>query len=892
MERSRLIINFDSSCDKLLSTENVVACGETFDILFRDVTLSGTVRVAFWDHETLLWRSEGSASQGDGGSVLEGLVADTKELADVFRGGSGFFAARLTVGEQVGGNEWRDYGVAYVRLYSGTDPSENPPPARPDVYPTEDELNAWLEVAGEVREGVCTCAKAAASSAEAAASSARLAAAQALDAAKAANDAKHYASDASDASISAAKSYENAEASRKAADSAAQVARDARENAQLQQQKATAAAGNANGYRQQAANSQRLAERAQEKAEAAQQAAETARDQADQSAQEAGQKADEANQSAQEAGSANSSAQSAKAAAEQAKQDAVQARDNAQTAKQGAQAAKDGAESAKASAEAAAEQAATSATNAAQSATVAQEAAQSLQEGLATLNTLDGRVTFLESGEGVYKNPTTGKVTTFTPLPGSDGTLKVIKELPDFYKVTPMEEDISNTDTVVTSDGIRFVIGVVDHLYFYDSSLNRMGKWHSNYCRMEWNRSSTGSGRYALWEHADGHLRCVTQDNNNSLSGKIYLYDVTAGAVLKAVTKPIASFCYNNESIYNLASGHILTRHNMQTKEDGTPDFFWLLWDADLNPVPDEATGAQKRIDANAVFDKDLVYTPGKLFEWTPVRVMQMSSEGKTLITSTRSFDWGERGNNVGLWTFGADDLPIQIMEHAPVEDPERPGYCQCEKNEDGTIKREWDDDRNCYFPRLVTQELGPALFKRSYPAEYGLSAGGNGNGVSGLPFMMQQWNMGYRSMLRDNCFRYILTHDNKLINTAFVGNYRIATAVRQPAFTYKFPLAQAANYGKYKFPANAGDFMNIMLPEDENSAILYAANTGKDNINLMARSGSWNFTPDSIVRYPFSPLTLNKRGGVAATLKINGMTFFGVPTWCTNKTKIVDGVL
>lgn len=85
---------------------------------------------------------------------------------------------------------------------------------------------------------------------------------------------------------------------------------------------------------------------------------------------------------------------------------------------------------------------------------------------------------------------------------------------------------------------------------------------------------------------------------------------------------------------------------------------------------------------------------------------------------------------------------------------------------------------------------------------------------------------------------------------------------------------------------------MNIMLPSDESSAILYAANTGKDNINLMARSGGWNFIPDIFVRYPFSPLTLNQYGGVAATLKHGGMTFFGVPTWCTNKAKIVDGVL
>ena len=370
MERSRLIVNFDSSSDKLLSTENVVACGETFDILFRDVTLSGAVRVAFWDYETLLWRSEGSASQGDGGSVLEGLVADTKELTDVFRGGSGFFAAQLTVGEQVGGDEWRDYGVAYVRLYRGTDPSENPEPARPDVYPTEDELNAWLEEAGEIAGNVASGAI----RAEQAATSAE----------QAATNAQRYASDAASASISAAASYENAEASRKAADSAAQVARDARENAQLQQQQATAAAGKANGYRQQAENAQRLAARAQEAAETAQEAAEEAQSAADgfasdaaQSAQEADAKADEANQAAAAADSASSDAQTAKVAAENAKADA-------QAAKQAAETAKAGAETAKTDAEAAADEAATSATNAAASAEEAASSAKAAEEVGAT----------------------------------------------------------------------------------------------------------------------------------------------------------------------------------------------------------------------------------------------------------------------------------------------------------------------------------------------------------------------------------------------------------------------------------------------------------------------------------------------------------------------------
>ena len=853
-----------------LCSEHLVFAGDP-------LTLPAKVALLDLDGTTL---AAADLQANDSGAVTADLSTDTQQIADRYRYQPTDTLNRATL--FIGDDATLQAVIPVSVKKNWLDDSAVHPPAPAERYPTIAELEKWLKEAGAIAGNVTSGA---------------------TRAEQAATNAQNYASGAAGASISAAKSYENAEASRKAADSAAQVARDARENAQLQQQQATAAAGKANGYRQQAENAQRLATRAKESAEAAQQAAEeaqaaagTSAANAAQSAADARQKADEANQAATAATTAASNLDEAVTAAESAKT-------AAETAKAAAESAKAAAESAKAQAATSATAAAGSAANAASSAeeastsaTAAQESAEGLQEGLATLNTLDGRVTFLESGEGIYKDPTTGKVTTFTPLPGSDGTLKVIKELPNFYKVTPMEESLANTDTVVTSDGQWFVIGVVDHLYFYDASLNRLGKWKSPYCRMDYVHRSTGSGRYALWEHTDGHLRCVTQDNSalagNPTIGKIYLYDVTAGAVLKSVTKPFKASWHTNESIYNLASGHILTRHDTQKKEDGTNDFFWLLWDADLNPIVDEATGEQKRIDANAVFDKDGVYTAGKLFESTPVRVMQMASEGKTLITSTRYFDWGDRGNNVGLWTFGADDLPIQIMEHAPVEDPENPGYCQCEKNEDGTIKREWDDDRNCYFPRLVTQEIGPATFKKAYPAEYGLSAGGNGNGVSGLPFMMRQSNAGYYSMIRDNCFRYILTHDNKLINTAFAGNNRIATAVRQPAFTYKFPLAQAANYGKYKFPASASDFMNILLPAEENTAVLYAANTGKDNINLMARSGNWNFIPDIYVRYPFSPLTLNQYGGVAATLKSGGMTFFGVPTWCTNKMKIIDGVL
>ena len=346
MERSRLIVNFDSSGDKLLSTENVVACGETFDILFRDVTLSGTVRVAFWDYETLLWRSEGSASQGDGGSVLEGLVADTKELADVFRGGSGFFAARLTVGEQVGGDEWRDYGIAYVRLYRGTNPSENPEPARPDVYPTEEELAKWLEEAGVIAGNVTTGATRAEQAAQNASTAAEIAQSSSQTAQRMAQEATSAKNAASE---SASRAYQSANSagqfSSRASDYANKAKRSA-SDAENYAMQAQGAKGDASRFAQRAAG-------ARTAAEAAQKAAETAAGNAQTSAQEAGAKADAAKQSAAAAqryasdasGASISAAESyenaeaSRKAAESAAQVAQDARDNAQLQQQQASAA-------------------------------------------------------------------------------------------------------------------------------------------------------------------------------------------------------------------------------------------------------------------------------------------------------------------------------------------------------------------------------------------------------------------------------------------------------------------------------------------------------------------------------------------------------------------------
>lgn len=670
----------------------------------------------------------------------------------------------------------------------------------------------------------------------------------------------------------------------------------------------TKAVSTANEAAQDAENAKSGAENAKGGADASATAAAGSASVASASAEAAARYADDvvdaklaAEKSATAANTAVKDAQAAKTAAETAKTQAEAARDAANTAKTGAEKAKQDAEAAKSAAATSASQAATSATNAAQSATQAQEAAEGLQEGLETLEGIDGRVTFLETGEGVYKDPATGKVVTFTPLPESDGTIKVIKDLPNFVKVTPMEEDASKT-CVATSDGVYYVLGVDDHLYFYDASLNRLGPcWKSNYCRMDWSRFSTSSGRYALWEdEATGHVMCATQDNNNATSGKIYLYDVTAGAVLKSVNKPEASLFYNNETIYNAASGHLLTRGEAPTLEDGTKDYHWLLWDTDLNPILAE-DGTQKRVDANHVFYGEGQASTGKLFDKTPVRVMQMAADRKTLISSINRHDWGDRGGNVGLFTFDENDTCIQIMEVKPVEDPENPGYCQCVKDAEGNIEREWTDDRNCYFPRLVYEELGPATFKKAYPAEYGLSAGGNGNGVSGLPFVSPVWNSfvkGFNSVLRDNCFTYILTRDNKLVNTVFIGNW-FAAETSAPKYTYQLPVPNAAQYGKLKWPSGASNIYIFHISTRGNGAtgiMLYpVTNSGADYCNVMVRGNGGGdasnpFVPDREQKATFSPLTFTLYACASASKNSN--VFFGVPCWFTTVNRAFAGVL
>ena len=100
--------------------------------------------------------------------------------------------------------------------------------------------------------------------------------------------------------------------------------------------------------------------------------------------------------------------------------------------------------------------------------------------------TTSARIAALEQGRGIYKDPKTGKVSVYTPLPECpDGTLKVIMDLGFGTKVLPVEEADSVTDIGCFDDGEHLFLfngtgdlstawGYKPPIYVYDKDLNRI----------------------------------------------------------------------------------------------------------------------------------------------------------------------------------------------------------------------------------------------------------------------------------------------------------------------------------------------------------------------------------------------------------------------------------
>ena len=688
MEAAKLTVFFDEAGQKILSTEGVVACNETFSIVFSGVTLTGKASVGFWADggDTLLWRTEGTPTPlVDGeGCELTGLVASTQELVEYFGGGATFRAAALTVGETDADGTWHDYGVARMRLYVGTNPMENPAPARPDVYPTEEELDAWLAEAKTVQGAMEDLAEGAASSANAAAASAQTAA-------EWGDKAVASAQGAAKSEGAAKAAQEAAEAAQKAAQGSAQAAQGSATIATKKAQEAAGSATTAQGARDEALSAKTASVSAQGAAEAAKVAAVTAQGAAE-SARDAAFKAQRSAEGAARAAASAASAagQSASDAATSAGTASSKAGEAATSASNAASAASAAASSATA-ASGSATDAASAKDDAVAAKTSAEKIAASLEDELQEVQGLEGRVAKLEGGKGVYVDEE-GNVEIYTPLPESDGTLKVVKELPNLKKIEPLGNPSGETPQACTDGRYNFIYSGG----YYWSSMRVWvydHKWHLQKFFPVYKFNAWGPSLYNDTLNASGLLTVVGEVGEDGTDNRKLVY-VWKSAPRKLSLVPFSGDGATPEKTVTLHGNTCYVARNPQTEnlielytatENGVTRLKTAVWGADLEPVLGD-DGEQKGEDLN-----DLLGLSGNAS--TPLHVRQIYGWVYMAPCSQACY----------LLRATADDTWERMRESIIQEDPDNPGKVLYELDAEGN-RVEDDPSQSNPFWRLVTE--------------------------------------------------------------------------------------------------------------------------------------------------------------------------------------------
>lgn len=633
-------------------------------------------------------------------------------------------------------------------------------------YPTVDELAKWLEEAGVIAGKVTTgatraeqAAQNASAAAEIAQSSSQTAQRRAQEATSAKNAAAESASRASQSANSAG------QFSSRASDHANKAKRSASDAENFAMQ-AQGAKGDASRFAQQAGG-------AKDDALAAKLAAETAADNAQTSAQEAAAKADEANQAAADASSASTSAEAAKTAAETAKTQAEAARDNANAAKTAAEKAKQDAEAAQAAASTSASQAATSATNAAASATAAKEAAEGLKEGLATLDGLDGRVTLLETGEGVYKDPKTGKVKTFTPFEKcADGTLQVLGDGGFFKRVAPVEVGATEVCSPI-GDGtfLGFVKGGGDYwadtqVFGYNGAFKRIFRVKIRGEGMTFSDQGyrCANAQFAVWTGADGVRRAACPDKGGN---RLYLFEMPDAELVTQYVKSVAAPTgwFAATVWYNEQSGHL----NALCKTDAE-GFFVVAWDTELNPILGE-DGAQRHVPAPDWATYNHGYGSPNVIR----------TYGRTFVWDTGWSAWGGGNSNFALFASTAEDGLEPVHEHIPLPDPDAPSICKRTVDAEGNIVVD-DPSVNATRPRLETEDVGVLMFCAKQPERRKLPSGA----TNGPPAFALSSGI---VLFSDGVNVYWLTKDGRFINASYCSLNQTA----QPGYNGNNPTPVTA---------------------------------------------------------------------------------------------------
>lgn len=321
--------------------------------------------------------------------------------------------------------------------------------------------------------------------------------------------------------------------------------------------------------------------------------------------------------------------------------------------------------------------------------------------------TTSARIAAIEQGRGIYKDPKTGKVSVYTPLPECpDGTLKVIMDLGFGTKILPVEEADSESALGCFDDGGHLFIfhgggdlstawGYKPPIYVYDKDLNRI-------CRKSGNLWFGGGEvlRFAKDWSAFIHIygdHFFFQGND----GRLFRMD------LQDDTMP-------EKSIHNPGDSPIALWHNPLTGHlchlTRTSAGVWHIrvYDDDLNAVAGE-DGQPLVIDVTDVCVSAKLQIGSR---YGAVAVKHIY--GRAYVFSATSLGGA-------ILQAQADDSLAILREATVQEDPDNPGKVLCEKQANGNPVR--DDPSINVLKRPITTPGPEIRFNTPVAAERNYAA-------------------------------------------------------------------------------------------------------------------------------------------------------------------------
>lgn len=333
--------------------------------------------------------------------------------------------------------------------------------------------------------------------------------------------------------------------------------------------------------------------------------------------------------------------------------------------------------------------------------------------------TTSARIAALEQGRGIYKDPKTGKVSVYTPLPECpDGTLKVIMDLGFGTKILPVEEADSVSDFGCFDDGEHLFLfhgggdlstawGYKPPIYVYDKDLNRICRKSGNLWfgggevlrfAKDWSAFIHISGDHFFFQGNNGRLRRMNLQDDT----------MPERDIPNPGDSPIALW-------HNPITGHLC--HLSKTSAGG---WHIRVYDDDLNAVAGE-DGQPLVIDVTDVC--------------VSAKLQIGSGYGAVAVKHIygRAYVFSATSLGGAILQAQADDSLAILREATVQEDPDNPGRVLCEKQANGNPVR---DDPSLNFLKIPITTEGPEIrFNTPVAAEREYAA----NAWRGMPRFYRQ---------------------------------------------------------------------------------------------------------------------------------------------------------